>query len=440
MHHSQHNTNRFGPMTSLTDISTSSKRAVPLPRGARGRRTRSALLLSPRRTGDSSAQSIASLEAETKRHVADAGLRYVADTVPGFTRKRRGRHFAYYDRAGRLVGDRELIARIKSLAIPPAYVDVWICPDPDGHIQATARDAKGRKQYRYHPRWQAVRSAAKFERMAAFGDALPRIRRRVSALLRQPGLPRDKVLAALVQLLDITLIRVGNDEYARLNRSYGLTTLLTRHAAVDGSRLRFEFRGKSGVVHRVELRHAGLARFVHECIEMPGRELFQYVDEHGRRRGISAGDVNEFLRGLAGASFTAKDFRTWGASALALRVLRQRALADPKPTKRALIDTVRAVSERLGNTPAVCRKSYIHPRVIDAYLDQPDVLAGTRVPKKRNLKQEEALLLALLQQASRPAKSLAPAARVVRLRQRNQPAHHGDWTAGARTEGRRIAA
>jgi DNA topoisomerase-1 len=396
-------------------------------------------LRAPRRKNGLGAGFAESLEAETKRHVADAGLRYVADTSPGFTRKRRGRYFAYYDRAGRLVGDHSVITRIKSLAIPPAYVDVWICTDPDGHIQATARDAKGRKQYRYHPRWQAVRSAAKFERMAAFGESLPRIRRRVAALLRQPGLPRDKVLAALVQLLDITLIRVGNDEYARLNRSYGLTTLLTRHAEVDGCRLRFEFRGKSGVAHRVALHHAGLARFVRDCIEMPGRELFQYVDEHGRRRGVSSGDVNAFLRELAGASFTAKDFRTWGASAFALRILRQRALADPKPTKRVLVDTVRAVAERLGNTPAVCRKSYIHPRVVEAYLEEPGIL-GAGATKKRNLKQEEALLLALLQQRSCATGALAPAGRVVRLRQRNQPADRGDWAASAGPESRRIAA
>jgi DNA topoisomerase-1 len=427
-------------MTFLAATSRSTHRALPPPSAARAHRARPTPLRAPVRKRSSAALLVANLEAETKRHVADAGLHYVADTTPGFTRKRRGRNFAYYDRAGRLVGDRSVIARIKSLAIPPAYVDVWICPDPDGHIQATARDAKGRKQYRYHPRWQAVRSAAKFERMAAFGEALPRIRRRVSALLRQPGLPRDKVLAALVQLLDITLIRVGNDEYARLNRSYGLTTLLTRHAEVDGSGLRFEFRGKSGVVHRVALRHAGLARFVRACIEMPGRELFQYIDEQGRRRGVSAGDVNAFLRGLAGASFTAKDFRTWGASAIALRVLRQRALDDPKPTKRALLDTVRAVSERLGNTPAVCRKSYIHPRVVEAYLEEPDMLRSMGSTRKRNLKQEEALLLALLQRPARAAKALAPAGRVVRLRQRNQSGHRSNWATSAGPESGRIAA
>jgi DNA topoisomerase-1 len=383
---------------------------------------------------------IRALEVETKRHVRDAGLRYVSDVGSGLTRKRRGRAFVYYNADGSRVVENEVVARIRSLAIPPAYVEVWICPDPDGHIQATARDAKGRKQYRYHPRWQAVRSAAKFQRMQAFGEALPRIRRKVGALLRQPGLPRDKVLAALVQLLDLTLIRVGNDEYARLNRSYGLTTLLTRHAETDGPQLRFEFRGKSGVTHRVALRHAGLARFVRACIEMPGRELFQYVGDDGRRRAVSSADVNAFLRTLSGAGFTAKDFRTWGASALALGDLRAAAMANGTATKRVVVAAVRAVSERLGNTPAVCRKSYIHPRVIETYLEMPEALAALHAPAKRNLRRDEALLLALLRMRPARRERSAPAARVVDLRERNQASHRHRWTPGARAELRRIAA
>ncbi|MEP7084339.1 MAG: hypothetical protein ABI854_06335, partial [Betaproteobacteria bacterium] len=330
------------------------------------------------------------------RHMARAaGLRYVCDAHSGLSRRRRSGGFVYLNADGSKVRSKEEIQRINALAIPPAYVDVWICPDPDGHIQATARDAKGRKQYRYHARWQAIRSATKFERMAAFGDALPRIRRRVSSLLKLDGMPREKVLAAVVQLLDISLIRVGNDEYARRNRSYGLTTLCTRHVKVSGTTMVFEFSGKSGVAHCISVRHPGLASFMKACLEIPGRELFQYLDDDGRRHAVNSSDVNAFLQSIAEDNFTAKDFRTWGASALALReLLKQR--ADSKANARKLVlEMIKSVAERLGNTPTVCRKSYIHPQVIDAFATGK--LSGLRSRARRGLRGHETALLALLQ-------------------------------------------
>jgi DNA topoisomerase-1 len=345
---------------------------------------------------------------------------------------------------GRAVRDKQTLQRIKSLVIPPAWTDVWICPDPRGHLQAVGRDARGRKQYRYHPRWQAVRAAAKFERMQAFGEALPRIRRKIAALLRHSGMPRDKVLAALVQLLDLTLIRVGNDEYARKNRSYGLTTLLTRHAGVEGKTVRFEFTGKSGVPHNVALRHAGLASFVRDCIELPGRELFQYVDDRGRRRSVSAADVNAFLQSIAGTGFTAKDFRTWGASVLALRALRKRAEAPPAQAKRNVVATVREVAEKLGNTPAVCRKSYLHPQLLDAYRNDPAAIGALRARTLRGMRNDESLLLEFLRSAppmgASDAAALPESARVVRLRKGSQPAYRRHWTPGRGADRDRIAA
>jgi DNA topoisomerase-1 len=388
------------------------------------------------------------IEADAARHVAEAGLRYVRDDDIGLTRRRCGRSFTYLDRNGARIRHADEIKRIKSLAIPPAYVDVWICPDPDGHIQATARDAKGRKQYRYHPRWQAIRSAAKFERMQAFGEALPRIRRRIAALLKLPGMPREKVLAALVQLLDLTLIRVGNDEYARLNRSYGLTTLLTKHAEVSGSTVRFEFNGKSGVPHRIKLHHAGLAAFVASCIDLPGRELFQYVDENRHRRRVSSADVNAFLQSVAGASFTAKDFRTWGASVLALGALSKRCDVESRHAKRTIVATVKDVAEKLGNTPTVCRKSYIHPRILDAYRANPATLAVVTRSAVRGLRRDETALLEFLRTVRPEAGAKADArtaagstpTRVVRLRERRQPGFRRNWAPDGHPSSDRMAA
>ena len=296
------------------------------------------------------------------------GLRHVSDGEQGIERRRNGTGFVYFHPDGRRVRDETVLRRIRAAAIPPAYADVWICPRADGHIQATARDARGRKQYRYHPRWEDVRAALKYSRMLEFGGALPRLRQRVAGYLRKKGMPREKVLAAVLRLLEVTLIRVGNEEYARKNRSYGLTTLANRHADVSGDTIHFDFRGKSGVPHSVEVEHPVLAGIVREGLELPGRELFQYVDKEGGRHAVSSADVNAFLQEIAGTDFTAKDYRTWAGSVYALAELRRR----PRPgsereARKHILETVRAVTARLGNTPAICRKSYIHPGLFDAY-------------------------------------------------------------------------
>ena len=298
-----------------------------------------------------------------------AGLRYSSDAQPGIRRRRSGRGFSYVDSDGATVRDREVLARIKALAIPPAWRDVWICRWPNGHIQATGRDARGRKQHRYHARWHEARDESKFDRMVAFADALPAIRERTDADLARPGLPREKVLAAVVRLLEMTLIRVGNDEYARLNKSFGLTTLRDRHARVEGSRVRFRFRGKSGREHEVGLRDRRLAIVVRRCQELPGQELFQYVDD-GEVSDIASDDVNEYLREIAGVDFSAKDFRTWAGTVLAYRALRALQPAESETgARRNVVAAIRETAGRLGNTPAVTRKSYVHPAVLEAYMD-----------------------------------------------------------------------
>ena len=267
-------------------------------------------------------------DAASASAAREAGLRYSTDSRPGWTRHRAGRGFSYRDTDGSTIRDAETIARIRALAIPPAWTDVWICPWPNGHLQATGRDARGRKQYRYHARWRARRDTDKFDRMLAFAKALPRIRKRCDADLARRGLPREKVLAAVVRLLELTLIRVGNDEYARLNRSFGLTTLRDRHVRVERSAIRFRFRGKSGKQHEVGLRDRRLARVVRTCQELPGQELFQYVDEDGLVRDVTSDDVNDYLRQVGGGAFTAKDFRTWAGTVLAYRALRALQPAD----------------------------------------------------------------------------------------------------------------
>jgi DNA topoisomerase-1 len=267
-----------------------------------------------------------------------------------------------------------VLQRIKALAIPPAWTDVWICADPRGHLQATGRDARGRKQYRYHPRWRDVRDEVKYGRLIAFAGALPKIRARTQADLRKPGLPRQKVLATVVQLLEKTFIRVGNEEYAKQNGSVGLTTMRDQHAKVNGTSVRFEFRGKSGVQHAVDLRDKRLARIVKACRDLPGYELFQYVDGDGTREVIDSADVNEYLREITGEDFTAKDFRTWAGTVLAAAELSAAdGASSPRQARRNIVKAVEAVAERLGNTRAVCRKSYIHPAIFDAYL------AGARI-------------------------------------------------------------
>jgi len=296
-----------------------------------------------------------------------AGLRYVADRRPGIARVRRGAGFRYRGTDGRAIRDAAVLARIRSLAIPPAWRAVWICPSAEGHLQATGRDARGRKQYRYHARWREIRDETKYGRMAAFARALPRIRARVRRDLARAGLPLEKALATVVRLLETTFIRVGNDEYARENASFGLTTLLARQVRVRGARLRFRFRGKSGVEHRIELADGRLATIVRRMQDLPGEELFCYVDEDGATRTIESDDVNRYLKECAGEEFTSKDFRTWAGTLLAARELRGRAAETAADVRRELAQAVAEVARKLGNTPAVCRKCYIHPAVLEAF-------------------------------------------------------------------------
>jgi DNA topoisomerase-1 len=308
--------------------------------------------------------------ADPRESARAAGLHYSTDEAPGLRRRRRGRGFSYLDRDGAVIRDPGTLKRVRALAIPPAWTDVWICPDPNGHIQATGRDARGRKQHRYHARWRVGRDDAKFERILAFAAVLPAIRARCDADLARPGLPREKVLAAVVRLLELTLIRVGNDEYARLNRSFGLTTLKDRHARVAGTSIHFRFRGKSGRLHDVDLRDRRLATIVKRCQDLPGQELFQYIDDDGEPHDVASDDVNEYLREASGTDVTAKDFRTWAGTVLAYRALR--AIdpgADERSARHNVVEAVRITADRLGNTPAVARASYVHPAVLEAYLD-----------------------------------------------------------------------
>lgn len=297
-----------------------------------------------------------------------AGLIYCNDERPGFRRIGRGRGFSYVDAGGRPVRDKATLARIRTLAIPPAWTEVWICPSERGHIQATGRDARGRKQYRYHPQWSESRASNKFDRLTEFARALPRLRRRVDADLALRGPRREKVLATAVRMLEITLIRVGNREYARTNRSYGLTTLHKRHLATDGRGLALHFRGKSGVEHRVSVRDRRLARILRSLRELPGQHLFKYADEAGDLVPVNSDDVNAYIREAIGDEFSAKDFRTWAGTVSAARALRQEpAPATPSETRRRITVCVKSVSGLLGNTPAVCRSAYIHPSVFEAY-------------------------------------------------------------------------
>ena len=313
--------------------------------------------------------------------------------------------FKYLDPRGRVIRRRGVLARIAKLAVPPAWTDVWICPDPRGHLQATGRDARGRKQYRYHPDWRACRDETKFERMQAFAAALPKIRARTTADLARRGLPREKVLGAVVQLLERSLIRVGNDEYAKQNRSFGLTTLRDSHVTIRGTALRFEFRGKSGIRHSVGLNDRRLARIVRQCRDLPGQELFQYLDEAGRRQDVTSTDVNAYLREIAGEDFTAKDFRTWAGTVLAAKALRDAEAAESAGrAKKQVLQVVEAVAGVLGNTRTVCRKSYIHPHVIDAYMDgslhAPARRRRAIQAAHRGLRPDEVAVLDLLRRAS----------------------------------------
>lgn len=329
-------------------------------------------------------------------------LRYVTDEQPGIRRATVRNGFKYVGVDGKVVRDRDTLNRIKALVIPPAWTDVWVCPQADGHLQATGRDERGRKQYRYHADYRAARDEAKFGRMIAFGKALPRIRKAVARDLGKPGLARRKVLAAVVKLLETSLIRVGNDEYAKENGSYGLTTLRDRHVDVRGGLIHFEFKGKSGVKHEIDVEDRRLAKIVKACQDLPGQELFQYLDEDGQVRDVGSSDVNEYLREVAGDDFTAKDFRTWAGTVLAALALKEfEAFDSATQAKRNVMAAIKSVAQKLGNTPAVCRSCYVHPRVIDSYLqgsmlDAMRRRAAEAMTHVHDLNPEEAAVLALL--------------------------------------------
>ena len=317
-------------------------------------------------------RKVADLEVAVDPEAAaeEAGLRYISDRGPGYTRKRRGDEFDYFDAAGKKITDERRTVRIKRIGIPPAWERVWISPASNGHIQATGCDARKRKQYRYHERWREVRDEAKYERMVLFGHALPKIRNRIEKDLALPGLPRAKVLATIVELLERTFIRVGNEEYAKENNSFGLTTFRNRHVDVEGTTIRFKFRGKSGVNHEKEIRNKRVARIIRKLQDLPGQEVFQYVDEEGNVHSTTSQDVNDYLKEITGDEFTAKDFRTWAGTVLASIALTSQAPFSTKKEAKAKIKTaITAVSHVLGNTPAVCRKCYIHPALLESYID-----------------------------------------------------------------------
>lgn len=345
----------------------------------------------------------AALPDDLKTLMKAQGLRYVTDRGPGFTRKLKGKHFAFFDTEGERIRDEATIARIRKLAIPPAYQKVWICPRTNGHIQATGYDARGRKQYRYHADWRAMRDSNKFAHILAFAEVLPTIRAQVASDLSRRGLTREKVLACVVSLLEKTLIRVGNDEYARSNQSYGLTTLKDEHVDVTGSTIRFQFKGKSGKAWNLKLSDRRLARVINDCADIDGQELFKYRHEDGSIRDVTSGDVNQYLHDIAGGEFTAKDFRTWTGTVLAAMALQEYAEYDSDAqAKKNVIAAIDRVAKSLGNTPAICRKCYVHPEVVSAYMDGSLIkqinreINITLARKYEHLTPEEILVLAFL--------------------------------------------
>lgn len=334
-----------------------------------------------------------------------AGLHYGSDAKPGIRRVRSGHGFRYLDPKGKPLRDTDRLKRIQALAIPPAWTAVWISPDPQGHLQATGRDARGRKQYRYHPRWRKVRDEHKYDRMVAFGKALPRIRRETRRHLHQPGLGREKVLATIIRLLELSSIRIGNEEYADQNKSYGLTTFQDRHVRVNGARVQFHFRGKGGKRHVIDVNHPRLSRIVKQCQDLPGQDLFQYVDEDETRHDVTSGDVNDYLRTVSGHDFTAKDFRTWTGTVLAALALSEFKEIDSQASaKKNIVRAIERVAERLGNTPSICKKCYVHPVILETYLDGSlaqalrERAAREMRQSLRRLRPEEAAVLALLQE------------------------------------------
>lgn len=337
------------------------------------------------------------------------GLRYVDDSRAGYTREWKNGAFVFFNTQGKQLSDEADIKRINALAIPPAYTNVWICPDARGHLQATGRDARGRKQYRYHPHWRETRDATKYERMLAFSAVLPKLRARVARDLDLQGMPRNKVLATVVRLLDTTLVRIGSEEYARDNKSYGLTTLRKKHLSVKSGTLRFQFRGKSGIEHDVSVSDPRIAKIVKRCMDLPGHELFQYLDADGQRHAISSSDINDYLHEITGADFTAKDYRTWAGSVFALAALRKLAWETVTEARKHVVGTIKEVSKILRNTPAVCRKCYVHPAVIEAF--EAGQLADELPSARRSgLKSDEAALAIFLERdAKRRAREAARA-------------------------------
>jgi DNA topoisomerase-1 len=355
------------------------------------------------------------LSASSVVSATTAGLRYVSDQTTGIRRHKGRRGFKYTGPDGKVIRNRAELKRIAALAVPPAWTDVWICTHPRGHLQATGRDAKGRKQYRYHHDWRATRDETKFDRMQGFAGALPTIRRRTRADLARPGLPRDKVLATIVQLLEKSLIRVGNEEYVKQNQSFGLTTLRNRHVRVSRGTLRFEFRGKSGIRHSVDVNDRHLAQVVKQCRDLPGQELFQYVNDDGDLQPVDSGDINGYLKDVTGEDFTAKDFRTWSGTVLAVTALREFVAAETKTqAEKNVVLAIEAVARLLGNTRTVCRKSYVHPGIVDCYVDRSmeKVLGRLSKAARKNrsgLRAEEVAVVALLRylQSREPGKRKA---------------------------------
>ena len=331
-----------------------------------------------------------------------AGLRYVTDAMPGIGRRRRGRTFEYHSPDGRTLREAATISRIRSLDIPPAYEDVWICPLANGHLQATGRDDRGRKQYRYHPLWREIRDETKFDRMLLFAKALPQLRKAVETDLRRSGMPREKILATVVRLLETTSIRVGNEVYARTNHSYGLTTLENTQAHVHGQTVNFMFRGKSGVKHAITFHDWRLAKIIHMAHDLPGCHLFEYLDEHGVPHAIESGDVNEYIRRASGGDFTAKDFRTWVGTVQAALILSEMKNAKTQAERKAnVVDAIKAVAERLGNTPTVSRKYYVHPQILAAYLEDGTIGTMIRGKVANGLLPEERFVVEFLRRRER---------------------------------------
>jgi DNA topoisomerase-1 len=371
-------------------------------------------------------------QEQLKAEARHAGLRYTSDEYPGIRRKKQGGGFVYVDDKGARVKDDATLKRIRSLVIPPAWTDVWICTLANGHLQATGRDARKRKQYRYHERWRTQRDETKFEHMLEFARLLPRIRHQVKKDLKQPGMPREKILATIVRLLETTLIRVGNDEYARTNHSYGLTTMRNKHVHVSKGEIVFAFRGKSGKNHEISLQDPGLAKIIRRCQEMPGQELFSYA-EGGEAKHVGSHDVNEYLHAVAGREFTAKDFRTWIGTVLAATAFREfEAVTSERQAKKNVALVIESVAKMLGNTPTVCRKCYIHPQLISSYLEGMTLdsvrqrIAKNLEKPSRSMRPMEAAVLALLQNRLKAVHQKTPVSRLlqksVKAKTRDVPA------------------